>query len=383
MAEESLADLLRKCHRDELLPLARLLRIEPQGMALGTLANAIDLQLRRVATNQVFSVLSGRPPPYSDVLRGVGRRLHLSLPRDPATAELAIVRYQVRHAWKELAEEEREARWQEVARPFTAEDAPVDPELLLSVLDHRAPHGIGFHLANLVNKPPVPLPGCLLLLWLARPRDEIALPAIAEVCRLRQTVRHRVTVGIVGSPSSGKDAAIGALFGLPTGNVDPVAGSTREVEIRRVPGSTALYLVNTPGMGDVVESVTEQARQVLDHIDVFVYLVNAQGGVQAREKADHEACVRRGRPVLVVVNKVDTLRPADRDRFVEDCRVKLRAAPEDVIPAAFDPLPQLAEAPIGVAEVRGWIEERLGRLGKDRTELPWNAGARTPALAGA
>jgi tRNA U34 5-carboxymethylaminomethyl modifying GTPase MnmE/TrmE len=218
----------------------------------------------------------------------------------------------------------------------------------------------------------VPLPGCFLLLWLARPRDEVVIPAVVEICRLRTTMRHRVTVGIVGSPSSGKDAALGAIFGMPTGNVDPVAGSTRQVEIRRLPQATALFVVNTPGMGDVIEAVTEEARQVLDHIDVYVYLVNAQGGVQAREKADHEACRRRGRPVLVVVNKIDTLRPDDRQRFLDDCKAKLRVGEGDLLGAAFDPLPQLSETPIGVDPVRTWIQSRLVDLGKDAAELPWN-----------
>ena len=154
-----------------------------------------------------------------------------------------------------------------------------------------------------------------------------------------------------------------------------VAGSTTQVEIRKLPGSTALYVVNTPGMGDVVESVTEEARQVLDHIDVYLYLVNAQGGVQAREKADHAACVARGRPVLVVVNKIDTLRERDRDRFLEDCRAKLGVSPEHVVATAFDPLPQLAPAPLGIGPVREWLQRELVALGKDESELPWAKAA--------
>ena len=75
-----------------------------------------------------------------------------------------------------------------------------------------------------------------------------------------------------------------------------------------------MYVVNTPGMGDIIEEVTEEARQVLDLIDVFVYVVNAQGGVQARELDDYRRCVARDRPVLAVVNKIDTLRERDRER---------------------------------------------------------------------
>jgi hypothetical protein len=44
----------------------------------------------------------------------------------------------------------------------------------------------------------------------------------------------------------------------------------------------------------------------------------------------------------------------------------------DLLPAAFDPLPQLSPSPIGVDSVQRWIEDKLVELGKDPTELPWN-----------
>jgi GTP-binding protein EngB required for normal cell division len=367
---QDLTELLRKCHRDELEPLAKLLDIASEGRKLSVLATLIDHGLRRAATSEVANLLRrfGRPAPYLEVLEQVGMRMGLEVPRDVELAELAIVRREVSREWDGLPEADRAARWAQVAGdppiPLSGADA-------IDLLERKHPQGFGLFLSRLVTEPPIPLPGCLVLLWLGRPRDDLAVPAIVEVSRLRHTVRHRVTVGVVGSPSSGKDAAIGALFGLRTGNVDPVAGSTKAVEIRRLPGSTALYVVNTPGLGDVIEAVTEEARQVLDHIDVYVYLVNAQGGVQAREKADYAACRARGRPVLAVVNKVDTLRPADRERFLEDCRAKLAVDPRDFLAAAFDPLPQLSEAPLGLDAIRGWIEQRLEELGKDRRELPW------------
>jgi translation elongation factor EF-G len=161
------------------------------------------------------------------------------------------------------------------------------------------------------------------------------------------------------------------MFGIDSGNISPIAGSTTTVAITRLPDATALFVVNTPGMGDVVASVTEEARQVLDHIDVYVYVINAQGGVQARELEDYRRCLATGRPVLVVVNKVDTLRPADRERYLRDAREKLQAPPEDFLDAAFDPLPQLSESPIGVDAVREWLAATLERMGKRRSELPW------------
>lgn len=369
MNDADLVELLRKCHRDELEPLAVMLGIKPKGMALATLARAIDTRFRRAATSELFTLYrGGEPPEYPLVLRHIATRLGIDVPLSAPIAELAIVRQQVRKKWASMPASERAERWAEAGG---AEPSPTEGDQAIHALERAHRHGVGLFLTRLVTEPVLPLPGCLMLLWLARPRDDLALPAVIEISRLRHTVIHRVTVGLVGSPSSGKDAAMAAIFGIETGNVNPVAGSTKSVEIRRLPRSTALHVVNTPGMGDVIEAVTEEARQVLDHIDVYVYLVNAQGGVQARELADFEACRRRGRPVLVVVNKIDTLRPDDRDRFVADCRKKLGVTGEDLLAAAFDPLPQLSESPIGVDAVRAWLERHLEELGKDRRELPW------------
>ena len=101
------------------------------------------------------------------------------------------------------------------------------------------------------------------------------------------------------------------------------------------------------------------------------YLVNAQGGVQARELADWASVVRSGRPALAVVNKVDTLREADRERYLQDARDKLGVVEADFLAAAFDPLPQLSDSPLGVEEVRRWLTRGLVELGKERQELPW------------
>ncbi|MEN0061389.1 MAG: GTPase [Myxococcota bacterium] len=366
-----LTELLRKCHRDELLPLAEAIGIKPEGMTVRQLATAIDVRLRHRAANDLENLIfrGGNGPPYVDMLRRVGRRLGLDVGYDAALAEQAIAREHTRQTWHLLPDREREARWEQ---SFSDTPAPEFGDQALALLEKKYHRGLGWHLTQLATNPPIPMPaGCLIVPWLMRPRYDIVEPAILEIARLRQTVRYRVTIGIVGSPSTGKDAAINALFGINTGNVSPVAGSTKHVEIRRLEGPTALYLVNTPGMGDVMESVRAEAKEILDHIDIYLYLVNAQGGVQARELADYQECVATGRPVLAVVNKIDTLRQEDRERYLADARTKLRAPDDSFVSAAFDPLPQLAPGPLGLANVRGWITDQLVQLGKDPAELPW------------
>ena len=93
--------------------------------------------------------------------------------------------------------------------------------------------------------------------------------------------------------------------------------------------------------------------------------------MQQRELKDYRRCLESGRPVLAVVNKIDTLKPADRARYLADARNKLGAPEDDFLAAAFDPLPVLADEPIGVDAVRNWLQEHLVGLGKDASELPW------------
>lgn len=379
----SLPELLRRCHRDELLPLCTALRVNPQGLGLGKLAENLTTTLRRTGGNELSNILlrKGEGPPYSELLAALAERCGVPVEPDPEATEQALLRWWVGNRLLELGPDQRAAAWSllgiDGAPPPVEETALTraggpgsitHPERVVRVVGALAARVIVFFLMPLMG----PILGITMAMNLAKPKDGILLPAVLEVARLRQVVRHRVTIGIVGSPSAGKDAAIKAVFGIDTGNVNPVAGSTRSVTIQRLPGATALFVVNTPGLGDVVAAVTEEARQVLDHIDVYVYLVNAQGGVQARELADWRHCQESGRPALVVVNKIDTLRESDRTRYLADARGKLGAPAEDFLSAAFDPLPQLSPAPIGVAPVRAWLHAQLHELGKDPGELPWD-----------
>lgn len=364
--ELTLEELLRRCHRDELLPLAEVLRVNPEGLGTGKLALILSTTLRRAGAHELQNLVlrGGEGPGYPRVLRELAARLDTTAQPTLERTELAILARWVELNGARLPPEQLRALRSFLERtPESAALVPARPS--------AAPRpGLA---ENALEALPylLPLLPAVNIWWLGRPKDNLLLPAVLEVARLRQLVRHRVTVGVVGSPSSGKDAAIKALFGIDTGGVHPVAGSTREVTIQRLPGASALYVVNTPGMGDVVEAVTEEARQVLHHIDVFVYVLNAQGGVQSRELNDYRACLSTGRPVLAVVNKIDTIRERDRQRYLDDARAKLSAPAEDFLSAAFDPLPQLSPAPLGVQPVQAWITHHLVELGKDPTELPW------------
>lgn len=384
---DPLERMLHRCHRDELVPLARVLGIKAEQLGLGSLANAVARQLRRAGGHELANIAlrRGEGPPYVAILGDLARARGVP-PGSAEEMELGLVRTTFAERWNHLPPSERRRVWAELG---VAGEPPATGRDALAGANAQLGRSVGYALAQvarladrpsavataglvvgLLLRPLLAVFGPLWAWWKLRPDEALVLSAILEVARLRQIVLHRVTIGVVGSPSTGKDAAIRALFGIDSGNVSPIAGSTREVTIHQLPTSTALFLVNTPGLGDVVEQVTEQARQVLDHIDVYLYVVNAEGGVQKRELEDYRRCLATGKPVLAVVNKIDVLRPNDRDRYLADAREKLGAPSEDFLPVAFDPLPELSPAPIGVEAVHAWLSGKLAALGKDPAELP-------------
>lgn len=220
-------------------------------------------------------------------------------------------------------------------------------------------------------------------------RWEIAAGEVEEA--LKQTL----AVAFLGSASAGKDSAIRALFGIDFGQVDPIPGSTEEVRVAAVDADSRLLVINAPGFGDLREEVDRRARNVLDQLDLAVYVVNADGGATIDERRDLAQIRALGRPVLVCINKIDLIRPHQREAFVDATLRQLGVDRNDAVVTAFDPLPALSEEAIGVEDVIGWIHRHLEENGKSllfakhlrsraqACEAIIQAAARRAAMAGA
>ena len=181
---------------------------------------------------------------------------------------------------------------------------------------------------------------------------------------VQAALQQTLSIAFLGSASSGKDSAIRALFGLDFGQVDPIPGSTDQIRVAPVDLDQRVLVVNAPGFGDLRDEVEARARQVLDHLDIAVYVVNCDGGATIDERRDLATIRALGRPTLVCLNKIDLIRPERRAPFIEQTIAQLGILPHDAAVTAFDPLPALADAPIGVASVIDWIHEQLETSGK-------------------
>lgn len=186
---------------------------------------------------------------------------------------------------------------------------------------------------------------------------------------VERALSENVVVAFLGSASSGKDAAIRALFGVDFGQVDPVPGSTDRVRVALLDPGRRVVLVNAPGFGDLRAEVEAAARKLVDRMDVAVYVLSCEGGATADEKANIDSLCATGRPFLVCLNKIDLVRPHQRTELVRDTLARLGIDRSQDMPGvavtAFDPLPALADAPIGLETVVTWLMKTLREQGKD------------------
>jgi uncharacterized protein (DUF697 family)/GTP-binding protein EngB required for normal cell division len=211
----------------------------------------------------------------------------------------------------------------------------------------------------------------------------------------QRSLEKTLVIAFLGSASAGKDSAIRALFGIDFGDIDPIPGSTERVRIAPVDAKGNVLVVNAPGFGDLRATVEAQARNVVEHMDIGVYVVNADGGASIDEKKDLQALRATGRPVLVCLNKIDLIRPHQRESFVRATLLQLGVEPHDAVVTAFDPLPALSRERLGVEPTIAWIHTKLDEQGKAllfakqlrnkvaATEVVIQSAARMAAFAGA
>ena len=127
-------------------------------------------------------------------------------------------------------------------------------------------------------------------------------------------------VTVVGKPNAGKSTLLNRIVGQKLSITSPKPQSTRDriVGIHTENG-VQMVIFDTPGLLEpryaLQRSMRDAALHALEDADVIVYLVDGTEGalVSLREAAALDADPRA--PVIVAVNKADTLRPADRDRI--------------------------------------------------------------------
>lgn len=120
-------------------------------------------------------------------------------------------------------------------------------------------------------------------------------------------------VAIVGRPNVGKSTLFNKLVGQRLAIVEDTPGVTRD----RLYGESEwqgheFVLIDTGGLemkadDNLLRHMRSQAELAIDTADVILFVVDLHSGVTAQDADIAPMLQRSGKPVLVVVNKVDTV----------------------------------------------------------------------------
>lgn len=152
-----------------------------------------------------------------------------------------------------------------------------------------------------------------------------------------------IHIALFGRVSVGKTALVNALLGEQRFSTSPLHGETRSIqsgnwqEFR----DGNVFLIDTPGINEVDGEAREQlAREVAERADLVLFVVD--GDLTEPELSALRALTRTGRPLLLVLNKIDRYHGEDRDNLVEALRQHSADMlhPDNLVTTAASPAPQ-------------------------------------------
>ena len=132
-------------------------------------------------------------------------------------------------------------------------------------------------------------------------------------------------VAVVGRPNVGKSTFFNKVIGKRIAIVEDTPGVTRDrLYFEAEWAGRKMMLIDTggiePGTGDIIMShIKEQADIAIHHADVIIMLTDIHAGVTADDHEIAEMLRKCGKPVVLAVNKVDSVGapPAELYEFWE------------------------------------------------------------------
>lgn len=121
-------------------------------------------------------------------------------------------------------------------------------------------------------------------------------------------------IALVGRPNVGKSTLFNQLTRTRDALVADFPGLTRDRQYGRGRvGPRPYVVIDTGGLGEpddgVYHGMQSQALRALEEADLILFLADARSGVTPGDQALVDELRRRGRPVQLVVNKIDGLDP--------------------------------------------------------------------------
>ena len=144
-----------------------------------------------------------------------------------------------------------------------------------------------------------------------------------EICKLipnyEEEVDNTIKFSIIGRPNVGKSSLVNALLNEDRVIVSNIAGTTRDaIDTKFTYHGNDYTVIDTAGMrkkGKVYEAIEKysllRSMRAIDRSDVCVLVINAEEGIIEHDKHIAGYAIEAGKPVVLVVNKWDTIEDKD------------------------------------------------------------------------
>lgn len=149
-----------------------------------------------------------------------------------------------------------------------------------------------------------------------------------------ETEDTRLKFSIIGRPNVGKSSLMNALLNEERVVVSDVAGTTRDsIDSVLKYHNEEYILIDTAGMrkkGRVFESVEKyslfRSLKAIDRSDICLVVINAEEGIKEHDKHIAGYAIERGKGLIFVVNKWDTVKDTTIPEFEKKMRSEFQFA---------------------------------------------------------
>lgn len=139
-------------------------------------------------------------------------------------------------------------------------------------------------------------------------------------------------IAVIGEPNVGKSSLVNAILNENRSIVSNVQGTTRDaIDTPFTYEGKPHVIVDTAGIrkrGKVYESIEKysvlRALSAIERADVVLFLIDAEKGIREQDKHVAGYAEEAGKPVVIVVNKWDTVEKDDKTMnvFIEKVRTE-------------------------------------------------------------
>lgn len=150
-------------------------------------------------------------------------------------------------------------------------------------------------------------------------------------------------LAIIGQPNVGKSSLLNALIGQERTIVSNIAGTTRDsIHTKYNLFQKEFFLIDTAGLRKKTKEKEDlefysviRAIKAMDEADVCLLLIDASQGVQTQDVSIFALAARKGKGVVVLVNKWDLMEKETNTARDYEKKLKERLAPFTDVPVLF------------------------------------------------